>query len=144
MMGWYRPERLGETGDETGDETAMNQLADMTGPAKKNNCPTKGEVNKAIMNKFAAEDVLNSALDNNNAERNHDTHYSKKMIEPILVIEETIDRLITSGVTPKSALNICQSLKYTLRAGLKEDENPHKEIDKALNYLYRAKHGEWI
>lgn len=124
MMSWYRPERLGETGEETSF--------------------TKEEVNKAIMNKFAAEDVLNSALDNNNAEKNHDHHYSKKIIEPIEVIEETIDRLIVSGVTPKSAFNVSQSLKYILRAGLKENENPHKEIDKALNYLYRAKHGEWI
>lgn len=44
----------------------------------------------------------------------HDKHYASKEIEPIQVIEETIERL-TGKLDPKSVFNIGQSLKYLLR-----------------------------
>jgi hypothetical protein len=74
----------------------------------------------------------------------YDDHYASKEIEPILVIEETIERLVKSGVKPKDAYNIGQSLKYILRAGVKEGEDVNKDIFKALNYLHRGVRGEWV
>lgn len=73
---------------------------------------------------------------------NHDKHYAQKEIEPIQVIEETIERL-TDKLDPKAVFNIGQSLKYLLRAGLKEGESVEKDLDKAFNYLHRAIKGEW-
>jgi TPR repeat protein len=73
----------------------------------------------------------------------HDKHYASKEIEPIQVIEETIDRL-TGKLDPKAVFNIGQSLKYILRAGLKEGESVEKDLDKAYNYLHRAKRGTWV
>ena len=75
---------------------------------------------------------------------NYDDHYSSKEIEPILVIEETMGRLIDSGLDPKDAYNVGQSLKYILRAGAKEGEDVKKDIFKALNYLHRGARGEWV
>jgi hypothetical protein len=85
------------------------------------------------------EMFLDKALKNN-----HDSHYAGKEIEPIDVIEETIQRLTKAGLNPVPAYCIGQSLKYILRAGLKEGEDVMKDLDKALNYQYRAKNGEWI
>ena len=73
---------------------------------------------------------------------NFDSHY-KKDIEPILVIEETIERLVKSGYEPKKAYLVGQSLKYILRAGLKDGENIEKDIFKAFNYLHRSIRGVW-
>ena len=75
---------------------------------------------------------------------NYDDHYSSKEIEPILVIEETMGRLIDSGLDPKDVYNVGQSLKYILRAGVKEGEDVKKDIFKALNYLHRGVRGEWV
>ena len=75
---------------------------------------------------------------------NFDDHYASKDIEPILVIEETIERLVKSGVEPKDAYNIGQSLKYILRAGVKDGEDVNKDIFKALNYLHRGVRQEWV
>jgi hypothetical protein len=73
---------------------------------------------------------------------NHDKHYSSKAIEPIDVIEETIKRL-DGKLDPINAYNVAQSLKYILRAGLKEGESVEKDLDKALNYLTRGVTGKW-
>ena len=73
---------------------------------------------------------------------NHDKHYSSKEIEPIEVIEETIKRL-DGKLDPINAYNVAQSLKYILRAGLKEGESVEKDLDKALNYLTRGVTGKW-
>lgn len=73
---------------------------------------------------------------------NHDKHYSQKAIEPIEVIEETIERLF-GKIAPNSAYNVGQSLKYILRAGLKDGESVDKDLDKALNYLTRGVTGGW-
>ena len=73
----------------------------------------------------------------------HDKHYASKEIEPIQVIEETIERL-TGKLDPKSVFNIGQSLKYLLRAGLKEGESVDNDLDKAFNYLHRAIKGGWV
>ena len=75
---------------------------------------------------------------------NYDDHYRSKEIEPILVIEETIERLVKSGLEPKDAYNVGQSLKYILRAGDKEGEDVKKDIFKALSYLHRGARGEWV
>ena len=74
---------------------------------------------------------------------NFDSHY-KKDIEPILVIEETIERLTKSGYSPKKAYLVGQSLKYILRAGLKDGEDIEKDIFKAFNYLHRASRSVWV
>jgi len=74
---------------------------------------------------------------------NHDKHYASKEIEPIQVIEETIERL-TGKLDSKAVFNIGQSLKYLLRAGLKEGESVEKDLDKAFNYLHRAIKGGWV
>ena len=73
----------------------------------------------------------------------HDSHYSQKAIEPILVIEETIKRL-EGKLDSIKAYNVAQSLKYILRAGLKEGESVEKDLDKALNYLHRGVKDTWI
>tara|TARA_R110000851_G_scaffold120189_2_gene248419 strand:- start:2819 stop:3193 length:375 start_codon:yes stop_codon:yes gene_type:complete len=120
MKHWEAPERLGYTGEET----EMRK-------------PTQDEVNKAIMQKMASEDVLASV-------GNHDKHYSDKDVEPITIIEETMERLTKAGIGPKSSLNICLGLKYYLRAGMKDSESASKDLEKGLNYMYRAEMGEWI
>ena len=78
----------------------------------------------------------------------HDTHYveaNKRFgIEPIAVMEG----IVCSGIpetfheVAKRNLNIAQAQKYLIRCG--EKDEPNKELDKALNYLYRARHGVWI
>ena len=74
----------------------------------------------------------------------YDSHYAQKEIEPILVIEETIERLIEADFEPKGSYNIAQALKYILRAGTKEGEDVEKDLAKALNYLHRGIKGEWV
>lgn len=74
----------------------------------------------------------------------YDNHYASKDIEPILVIEETIDRLIDADFDTKGSYNVAQALKYILRAGTKEGESVDKDLAKALNYLYRGIKGEWV
>lgn len=75
---------------------------------------------------------------------NHDDHYASKDIEPIDVIEETVDRLVEKGLSPKSAFHIGTALKYYLRAGLKDGEDIYKDLNKGFNYMHRAKFGTWI
>lgn len=74
----------------------------------------------------------------------HDEHY-KREHEPIEVIEE-ISRLrgIMGLLDPSTILNIAFATKYVLRIGLKGDiTTTHQDIDKAINYLTRAKTGLW-
>jgi len=70
----------------------------------------------------------------------HNEHYKTKDIEPILVMEQImalpLDRVV--------ALNLALSVKHIMRAGSKKDNDSAKDIDKAINYLTRAKTGEWV
>lgn len=71
---------------------------------------------------------------------NHNTHYNTDEIEPIDVMEQ-VNKNINGKVSPTEQLNIIQALKYILRAGTKD--SAMDEINKAENYLVRARTGEW-
>lgn len=74
----------------------------------------------------------------------HDDHYKRKH-EPIEVIEEvSLLRGLRGLLDPSTILNIAFATKYALRIGLKGDiRTAHQDIDKAINYLTRAKTGLW-
>ncbi len=77
---------------------------------------------------------------------NHDSHYrdiEQSGIEPIKIMEELHKRLIVQGVEPGRALNIVLAQKHITRAGLKSGDPWEKDIEKAINYLTRAKTGDW-
>lgn len=77
-----------------------------------------------------------------------DEHYrqleSKGYVEPIVLMEQLMERLIENGVPVKAALNIVLAQKHQLRAGEKTGEGFKKEIHKSINYLTRATTGSWI
>jgi len=77
---------------------------------------------------------------------NHDKHYKAEtgLPEPIEIIEAIETRLWSLELDPNEVGNIARGLKYLLRLGLKESENPRKELDKFYNYMHRAKTGEWL
>lgn len=73
----------------------------------------------------------------------HDSHYrkvEKSGIEPIVVMEDII---IREGIPLVVLLNIALAVKYLLRIGIKEPEQWEKDLDKAINFLHRAKNGQW-
>lgn len=76
----------------------------------------------------------------------HDSHYQRQDFpEPIEVIEDLIMRLWhKNSVPPEAVYSIGNALKYLLRAGLKEGQPYHKDLDKAMNYIHRAKSGKWV
>ena len=76
----------------------------------------------------------------------HDSHYQRPDgIEPIEVIEDLIMRQWQKNCVPPQAMySIGNALKYLLRAGLKEGQPYHKDLDKAMNYIHRAKSGKWV
>jgi len=71
----------------------------------------------------------------------HDKHYSIQQIEPIDVIENFLSM---GSLPPIVAFSVAQALKYILRSGLKEGQPWNKELQKAMNYLYRALNGRWF
>jgi hypothetical protein len=79
--------------------------------------------------------------------KNHDPHYQK--IEKALGIESTAKLgevlfELRAGAVPDAArLNMDKALKYIIRAGLKEGQPWEKDLDKAINFLTRAKTGDW-
>lgn len=78
---------------------------------------------------------------------NHDEHYrniEQSGIEPIRIMEELHKRLLLQGVEPEKALNIALAQKHITRAGMKAGNDWGREIEKAINYLTRAKTGEWF
>lgn len=70
----------------------------------------------------------------------HNEHYKTKAIEPIEVMEQILELPIDRKV----ALNLAMSIKHIMRCGSKKDNDSAKEIEKALNYLTRAKTGGWM
>jgi len=73
---------------------------------------------------------------------NFDEHYCTLDNQPIEVMEERI--ICTDGISEAQALNLAIALKHIIRAGHKHGQPWKKDIGKAMNYLYRALHGEWI
>jgi len=76
----------------------------------------------------------------------HDTHYKRQNVsEPIEIIEDLmIQHWHKNALPPQAAYHIGNALKYLMRAGLKEGQPYHKDLDKALNYITRAKTGKWL
>ncbi len=76
-----------------------------------------------------------------------DEHYRAieegSQTEPIVIMEELIERLINGGVAPRSALNLAMAQKHMTRASVKAGEGWQKEIQKSINYQTRAITGEW-
>lgn len=76
-----------------------------------------------------------------------DDHYrdiESNGVEPIVIMEQLISRLIKDGIPANSAINIVLAQKHITRAGAKKDNSWEKEINKAINYLTRAVSGEWV
>jgi hypothetical protein len=72
---------------------------------------------------------------------NHDDHYSKMKIQPVDVQEQILAQ--ESGLTPTQKHHICEAIAYQMRAGLKEGQDWRKDLEKAENYLHRARTGKW-
>ena len=73
--------------------------------------------------------------------KNHDEHYARQGIQPILVLEQIAENLDKTKLSAKQKHNILEAGKYLLRLGTKDD--PEKELDKLHNYVTRAYSGEW-
>ena len=73
----------------------------------------------------------------------HDEHY-KEGIQAIDIMEQRLCVGIPEGYHADILRNfrIAMALKYLVRCGKKDGSE--KELDKAINYLHRAKTGEWI
>lgn len=80
---------------------------------------------------------------------NHDEHYRRieegGLIEPIERMESTICLGIPQEhhATLRRNLNLAMADKHMSRAGEKAGEDANKEIEKAENYLCRARTGSW-
>jgi len=75
---------------------------------------------------------------------NHDEHYKGKCFEPVEVMES----ILLNGVPDEYHVIILQNFrssmafKYQSRLNLKDEAG--KELQKAENWLHRAKTGEWL
>ena len=76
----------------------------------------------------------------------HDKHYKRESVsEPIEIIEDLmIQHWHKHDMPPEAVYSIGNAIKYLLRAGLKDGQPYHKDLDKAMNYIHRAKNGKWI
>ena len=72
---------------------------------------------------------------------NHDDHYAKMQIQPVDVQEQILNA--ESGLTSTQKHHICEAIAYQMRAGLKDGQDWKKDIEKAENYLHRARTGKW-
>jgi hypothetical protein len=77
----------------------------------------------------------------------HDAHYraiESTGIEPITLMEQILCTAIPAELHDqvKRNFNAAMSAKYLLRMGHKDAAN--KELDKAINYAHRSRHGKWI
>jgi len=60
-------------------------------------------------------------------------------------VRRQLQMFIRDGSIPAaSRLSVAQALRYLLRAGTKPGENWQKELEKAENYIHRARTGRWI
>ncbi len=82
-------------------------------------------------------------VDNENSiDSSHDGHYVRKH-EPIQVIEE-LEMMAPDDMPRVMRLLLSHARKYVLRIGQKGDRKQwEQDIDKAINYLVRAKTGKW-
>ncbi len=65
--------------------------------------------------------------------------------ETIKYLEHVHTRLIENGVDPKRALNVTFALKYlSSRLGAKADSPVELDLQKAENYIHRARTRDWI
>ena len=76
----------------------------------------------------------------------HDDHYREvesRGVEPIEVAETIICNQIPEEFHAilKRNYSLAQAGKYFMRCGTKDD--PSKELEKAANYLHRARTGKW-
>jgi hypothetical protein len=77
------------------------------------------------------------------ANSNYDKHYTECRIQPIEVKEMLWSR--GSVYIPSStAGNIGDAIARLMRIGLKDGEPWEKEVEKAINELYRARYGVWL
>lgn len=60
--------------------------------------------------------------------------------ETIELIEDVVTR---ENIPRKSAYAIGNAIKYLLRVGKKQGEDWQDDVEKAENYLHRARTGEW-
>ena len=77
----------------------------------------------------------------------HDAHYRAvelSGVEPIVVMEQILCTNIPAELHDqvKRNFNAAMSAKYLLRMGHKDAAD--KELDKAINYAHRSRHGKWI
>ena len=69
------------------------------------------------------------------------THYDMEPIhETIEIIEDVVTR---ENIPRKAAYSIGNAIKYLLRVGKKQGEDWQDDVEKAENYLHRARTGEW-
>lgn len=72
----------------------------------------------------------------------HDDHYSARNIKPIDVMEDIVK---SPGAAPADVrLRVALAIKHMMRAGTKTGESWEHDLDKALNYLHRARFGCWF
>lgn len=92
--------------------------------------PTKS----AAMKEFEEKETVNGG----------EHHYNRgKGTETIDYMEQCAEAWRANGLPEKKIVNLVQALKYlSPRLGRKDDIDI--ELGKALNYVYRALHGEWL
>jgi hypothetical protein len=73
---------------------------------------------------------------------NHDDHYAAMGIQPVDVQEQIL--LADSALSTVEKHHIAEAVAYLMRAGLKEGQDWRKDLDKAMNYIHRARNGRWI
>ena len=73
---------------------------------------------------------------------NHDSRYFAMAIQPIEVQEQILRAM--SGLSAIEKHHIAKAVAYLMRAGLKEGQDWRKDLEKATNYIHRARTGKWI
>ena len=73
---------------------------------------------------------------------NHDDHYIRMRIQPVDVQEQILAQ--PSEVEHVARHHIAVAVAYQMRAGMKEGQDWRKDLEKAENYLHRARTGLWI
>ena len=106
----------------------------------------KSMIEKSVVDIKMIEDSI-TEIEQPNIKKSDD-HYrdieGSGDVEPIIIREELIARLIKNGVSSEKAMLICDAQKYISRASVKSGEDWVKEINKAINYLTRAVTGDWV
>ena len=72
---------------------------------------------------------------------NYDKHYTECEIQPIEVKEMLWGR---DGIPTSTLGNVGDAVARLMRMGLKDGEPWEKEVEKAINELFRARYGVWL